>query len=433
MLRRNWRHERSSLTNSPYTVLASLTLVVTQPPTHTPTPTSTNTPTPTNTPVPPCSGSVTVSDSSIEVRERVDVDASYSGDCPSGASLEWSRQLSTSSRCGPNVPRTANTDLSRRLYGCVAGTGTVWLIDDSNNDTLDSVRVTVRARPTATPTPTPTTTSTPSPTSTPTLVPPRITGSSLSGTRLRVNYARPSGTSYYKFSIYRSYYGENDFNEYDDETDRSSPVYFYGLPRGYTYYVRGQSCRDGSYSDCDGLGNRSATRTVPTVTPTPTPTRTPVPSTGSLSASRSSIRVGQSTRITARYTLGTGATEARLSYTSHVSVDSSCPGRSDTREHVLPRNARDVDRYDLYGCTAGTATVKLLEIPSRDVLARLTITVTAPPTATPTRTPTPTATPVPGCCSEAHKSDLQRRRHVALLQMARSERIQHLPGHPRRR
>ena len=105
-----------------------------------------------------------MSDTSIEVRERVEVDASYSGDCPSGASLEWSRQLSTYSRCGPDVPRSTSTDLDRTLYGCVAGTGTVWLIDDSNNDTLDSATVYVSNRPTVTPTNTPAPTATPEPT-----------------------------------------------------------------------------------------------------------------------------------------------------------------------------------------------------------------------------------------------------------------------------
>ncbi len=415
-------------------VIASLNIVVsaapvgatptptpTPSPTGTPTPSPTPTPTPTPAPVPESSAVITVSDDDITVGERTNVTVSYVlGPEDAVARTLISDHLNRNPRCPSSSEprnsdeRTDSSTVDYTLYGCRAGTGTIEVREMPRDILLASAQITVNARATATPTPspspspTPTATSTPNPTATPTLVPPRITGSSLSGTRLRIDYTRPSGTSYYRFRIYRSYYGENDFSEYDSETDLRSPVYFSGLPRGYTYYVRGQSCRDGSYSDCDGLGNRSATRTVPTVTPTPTPTRTPVPtatatptatsspvpSTGSLSSSRSSIRIGQSSRVTARYTLGSGATEARLSYTSHVSVDSSCPNRSDTREHVL---ARAVDRYTLYGCTAGTATVRLLEMPGRRELDSLTIRVTSPPTATPTRTatPAPTATPVP--------------------------------------
>ncbi len=178
------------LTHSPYTVLASLTFTVVQTtdtptptstvtpePTDTPTPTPTATPEPTDTPtptptaIPPCEGSVDASDTSIKVRERVDIDASYSGDCPSGVNLDWNSKLSTSDSCGPDVPRAVSTDIDRTLYGCVVGTGRVWLIDRSNNDTLDSVSITVSARPTVVPTDTPTPSPTPEPTAEPTQEP----------------------------------------------------------------------------------------------------------------------------------------------------------------------------------------------------------------------------------------------------------------------
>ena len=231
------------------------------------------------------SGELIKSKDDVDIREVVLFTGSYN--VPGGsATLTYSTELSRSNRCSfrnreegerREITFRGTGTLSRTLYGCRAGTGTVRLITLPDRVELASVDITVNES--ATPTPTPTATSTPSPTatSTPTLVPPRITGSSLSGTRLRVNYTRPSGTSYFKFRIYRSYYGENDFNEYDSETDLRSPVYFSGLPRGYTYYVRGQSCRDRSYSDCDGPGNSSSRRTVPTLTPTSTPTRTPTP------------------------------------------------------------------------------------------------------------------------------------------------------------
>ena len=354
--------------------LATVVITINEPPTPTPTPTA--------TPEPVVTGNLSASNYTIYVGDTTQVTVFALNPSDAETYFRISGPLDTRESC---VRRSTELRTIREwFYGCWPGRGTVKLMtpagdedDLDDDDEIARVSILVEARPTATPTPTP-------------LPPPEITSVTLSGTTLRAYYDRPSGTNYYRFTIYQSSNGE-----YRHVNDRFSPVYFSGLPRGYSYYVRGRSCPDSTYTDCGNLGNRSATRTVPTVTNTPTPTatatRTPVPSTGSLSASRTSIRVGQSTRITARYTLGTNATEARLSYTSRVSVNSDCP-RSDTREHVL---ARAVDRYTLYGCSAGTATVRLLEIPGREELATLTITVTSPPTATPTRTPTPTATPVP--------------------------------------
>ena len=340
---------------------------------------------PTATPTPePCEGTVTVSTSSVQVRGRVDVSASYSDDCPDGVSLDWSTHLSTSSRCGPDIPRSASTEISRTLYGCVAGRGTVWLIDDSNNDTLDSVRVTVRNRPTATPTPTDTP------------VPPCNGSVTVSDSSIEVRE---------RVDVDATYSGDCpsgvslEWSTHLSTSSRCGP----DIPRSASTEIsrRLYGCIVGTGTvwliddaNDDALDSvRVTVRNRPTATPTAT--STPVPSTGSLSSSRSSISIGQSSRVTARYTLGTNATEARLSITSHVSVDSSCPGRSDTEEHVLSGRTRAVDNYTLYGCTAGTATVRLFEMPGREELARLTIRVTAPPTPTPTATATPVPVPAP--------------------------------------
>ncbi len=369
------------LTNSPYTVLASLTLVVTQPPTHTPTPTKT--PTPTNTPLPPCSGSVTVSDSSIEVRERVDVDASYSGDCPSGASLEWSRQLSTSSRCGPDVPRTANTDLSRRLYGCVTGTGTVWLIDDSNNDTLDSVRVTVRARPTATPTPT----------NTP--LPPCSGSVTVSDSSIEVRE---------RVDVDASYSGDCpagaslEWSNHLSTSSRCGP----DVPRSATTDIsrRLYGCIAGTgtvwlIDDSNNDTLDSATVYVsnrPTVTPTntpvptdtPTPTATPEP-TGSLSSNKSSVEIRESFTVRGRYNIPGGT--YTLSISSHFHTRATCTiPRSEEAMRDVEVDTRGIGEFwrTLYGCREGTGTITLNKANTNIELHSIEVEVTLPEVPRPT-------------------------------------------------
>ena len=239
--------------------------------------------TPTHTPTPePCNGSVTVSDSSIKVRERVDVDATYSGDCPDGVTLEWSRHLSTSSRCGPDVPRSATTDISRRLYGCTAGTGTVWLIDDSNNDTLDSASIVVTARPTVT----------------------------------------------------------------------------------------------------------------PTATATPLP-----PGSGSVSVSDSSIKVRERVDVDATYS-GDCPSGVSLDWSNHLSTSSRCGPD-------VPRSASTEISRRLYGCIAGTGTVWLIDDSNNDTLDSAAVYVSNRPTVTPTNTPTPTATPAPTGSLSSNKSSVE--------------------------
>ena len=384
--------------------------------TNTPTsePTATPTSAPTNTPVPPCTGSVSVSDGTIEVRERVDVDALYSGDCPSGVSLEWSRHLSASSRCGPDVPRSASAEISRRLYGCVAGSGTVWLIDDSNNDTLDSVRVTVRNRPTATPTNTP--------------VPPCTGSISVSDSTIEVrervdvdaSYSGdcPSGVSL-EWSRHLS-----ASSRCGPDVPRSASAQIsrrlYGCIAGSgTVWLIDDSNNDTLDSVRVTVRNRpaatptstpvptatpipvpTATRTpMPTATPTPrptfTPTRTPTPAatpvtgTGSLRVSRSSILVGGTTTATG-YNLQPSDLSVKFRISGPLGTSSSCvrrPGSPDI-------DVRDVS-VTLYGCWAGTGTVKLLRRADDHKLDSATVTVRNRPTATPTPTPTPRPTATP--------------------------------------
>ena len=129
----------------------------------------------------------------------------------------------------------------------------------------------------------------------------------------------------------------------------------------------------------------TATPTHP-ATPTKTPTATPTPrATGTLRASRTSITVGGSTRVT-----GTSSSAFKFRIGSGLSTRSTC-GASGQPEV----SGQASSTITLYGCRAGSYTVRLLTTSNRE-LARITITVRALPTATHTPTPTPTATPTSG-------------------------------------
>ena len=125
----------------------------------------------------------------------------------------------------------------------------------------------------------------------------------------------------------------------------------------------------------------TATHT-PTVTKTPTTTATPR-ATGTLRASRTSITVGGSTRVT-----GSSAVAFKFRIGSGLSTRSTC-GASGQSEV----SGQASSTITLYGCRAGSYTVRLLTTSNRE-MARITITVRARPTAT--HTPTPTATPTSG-------------------------------------
>ena len=343
--------------------------------TNTPTsePTATPTSAPTNTPVPPCTGSVSVSDGTIEVRERVDVDALYSGDCPSGVSLEWSRHLSASSRCGPDVPRSASAEISRRLYGCVAGSGTVWLIDDSNNDTLDSVRVTVRNRPTATPTNTP--------------VPPCTGSISVSDSTIEVRE---------RVDVDASYSGDCpsgvslEWSRHLSASSRCGP----DVPRSASAQIsrRLYGCIAGSGTvwliDDSNNDTLDSVRVTVRNRPTATPTNTPVPPcTGSVSVSDSTIEVRERVDVDASYS-GDCPSGVSLEWSRHLSASSRCGPD-------VPRSASAQISRRLYGCIAGSGTVWLIDDSNNDTLDSVRVTVRNRPAATPTSTPVPTATPIP--------------------------------------
>ena len=123
-------------------------------------------------------------------------------------------------------------------------------------------------------------------------------------------------------------------------------------------------------------------RARPTATHTSTATPTPR-ATGTLRASRTSITVGGSTRVT-----GTSSAAFKFRIGSGLSTRSTC-GASGQSEV----SGQASSTITLYGCRAGSYTVRLLTTSNRE-LARITITVRALPTAT--HTPTPTSTPTSG-------------------------------------
>ena len=228
--------------------------------------------------------------------------------------------------------------------------------------------ITVRARPTATHTSTAT---------------PRATGT-LRASRTSITVGgstRVTGTSSaaFKFRIgsglsTRSTCGASGQSEVSGQA--SSTITIYG-------------CRAGSYTvRLLTTSNRELDRITITVRarPTATHTHTPTPTpraTGTLRASRTSITVGGSTRVT-----GTSSAAFKFRIGSGLSTRSTC-GASGQSEV----SGQASSTITLYGCRAGSYTVRLLTTSNRE-LARITITVRALPTAT--HTPTPTATPTSG-------------------------------------
>ncbi len=111
-----------------------------------------------------------------------------------------------------------------------------------------------------------------------------------------------------------------------------------------------------------------------------------VETSGTITADPDEITVGEHTDIDASYTVPTSSTGAAITYTTHLSTRSNCPGRSD--DDVSSAKNSGTLSQSLWGCSAGEATVKLIELPSRVVIGTVTVDVEAAPelTSVPTGT-----------------------------------------------
>ena len=140
------------------------------------------------------------------------------------------------------------------------------------------------------------------------------------------------------------------------------------------------------------------TAPAPTATPTVTPTPTPGPS-GEISTNKSSIRVGESVKVTgikispptASSLLKPSVKNGPLRYFSSCASSSALP--------AFDPPSGEIERT-FYGCAVGSGVIQL-EVNGNVVdsetiqvnAAAATATPTVRPTATPTRTPTPTPAP----------------------------------------
>ena len=124
------------------------------------------------------------------------------------------------------------------------------------------------------------------------------------------------------------------------------------------------------------------------------------PSTATITASDTSINVGQTTEVTIVYTLAPSVNFAAISFGDHLEREGRCRTSRSTRSAGGDEEPNQGNReitliYTLYGCSAGTSTIAIRELASRTSLASLNVTVSATDRSTTTPTPTPTPTPVP--------------------------------------
>ena len=313
--------------------------------------------------------------------------------------------------------------------------------------------------PTSTHTPPPTPEPTPTPTPEPVLTPPEITDISLSGTTLTVEFDRPAGTQFYRFTLYEGTSRDNISTGWRyDNISTSSPVEFDSsqVRRGYYYYVKGKTCTDDGYLTCGSSGTASDVMYVPeptpvtpeptpvtpeptpvtpeptpvtpeptpvtpeptpvtpepTPTPTPTATYTPTPTTTytpipTLTPTVTPTPTRRGSVAPNRLNIYVGETTGVYAYNGHpeglrarfvISGPISVRGYcSGGARGSSPNYYTMPINFTAEGCEAGTGTVKLLASPDDYELDRTTIRVRNRPKPTATRTPTPypTATYTP--------------------------------------
>ncbi len=359
---------------------------------------STSTPTP--TPLP--SASLTLSDSTITVGEAVEVTVAMAS--PSNAIFKLRIVNLSTKRCvtgqkAPGEDHTASFVAPRTftLYGCWAGTAKVQLVAIDQTPLASPSPVGI-VTPTRTPTPAHTPTATPLPKATGKL---SVTRSGRSVSRVHVGDwvlakatdVKPSGTKvefqtshhFHERRCPREGIAQEEAPTADQARDSISDVLYACEPNTSNNDAYIRLIRTADKYEIARVNIRISSAPTPTPTPTNTPTPTPTPAkpTGTLTSNDYSIYVGDRILVTARYNVP-GSTRPNIRYSSRLSPN--CGGDS-AEEEALPDGIRGARYERLYGCTAGTATVRLMH--GRDELHRITITIRNRPTPTPTKTPTP--------------------------------------------
>ena len=222
-------------------------------------------------------------------------------------------------------------------------------------------------------------------------------------TRIRAEWANPSDLDL------RFIFDTDYLTTYDSCSDRSSGQGIterFIAPASLTL----RACQTGSTTvklkiiggavlDSESVSISAAYTPTPTKTavpPTATPTNTPRP-TGDMSVSRTSLRVGQTTRIRAEWANPSDLDLRFIFDTDYLTTYDSCSDRSSgqgiTERFIAPAS------LTLRACQTGSTTVKL-KIIGGAVLDSESVSISAAYTPTPTKTPrpntpTPTNTPTP--------------------------------------
>ncbi len=379
------------------------------------------TPSPTATPLP--TASLTLSDSSIRVGETVDVTVDMASPANTRFKLRVLNLSENKCVAGQKAPDeyvtlSFATPKTFTFYGCWKGTAKVQLVATDQTALASRTPLSVFT-PTPTHTHTPTATPLPKPSAKFTVTQRGEDVSSIhvgDWVLVRATDVKPAGTEV-EFETSRHFDERRCPNEglsdqaLDDQTRDSLVDAFYGCDPGNAYIRLIRTVDDYEIDRKNIRITDPPTPTptpiptntpTPTATPSPIPTPTPIPTatprpkpTGSLTSTRYSIEVGDLIRITATYNVP-GSTRPSIRYTSQLSPN--CGGDSVQQQQDEDSDAIQGTRSQrLYGCTAGTATVRLVigstELDSINIRIRNRPTPTPIPTATPT--PKPTATPKP--------------------------------------
>ena len=363
--------------------------------------------------------SLTLSDDEVTVGETVKVTVDTAS--PAGTRFKLRVRNLSQSRCVAGQKASDEyetlsfaTPKTFTFYGCWQGSARIQLLATDKTPLASPTPLSV-----FTPTPAPTFTSTPIPTSTPLPKPTAKLAVTRSGRAVssihvgdwvvaRATDIEPPGTS---VEFDASYHFHERRCPREGLSDEAAPASdqardtlvdtFYGCEAGTAHIrlIRTADDYEIARASIRVTHRPTATPTVaptathtPTRTPTPTktPTATPTPKpTGTLRSDDYDIDVGDLVRITATYNVP-GNTRPRISYSSRLSPNCGGDSIRQQDEDSASDAVRGTRYAHLYGCTAGTATVRLAS--GSTELARITIRIRNRPTATPTPVPKPSAT-----------------------------------------
>ncbi len=367
--------------------------------------------------------SLTLSDDEITVGETVKVTVDTAS--PAGTRFKLRIRNLSQSKCvagqkAPDEYETLSfaTPKTFTFYGCWKGSARIQLLATDKTPLASPTPLSV-----FTPTPAPTRAPSPTATLAPTSTPLPVTTAKLSITRsgrtvssirvgdwvlARATDIEPAGTSV-EFDVSHHFHerrcpreGLSDEAVPDSGQARDTLVdSFYGCETGNAYIRLIRTADDYEIARARIRVTHRPTATptqppTPTKTPTPKPTATKAPTatptpkpTGRLTSTDYDISVGDRIRITATYNVP-GDTRPSIRYTSRLSPNCGGDSIQQQDEDSATDAVRGTIFAHLYGCTAGTATVRLVH--GSTELARITITIRNRPTATPTPAPKPSAT-----------------------------------------